>query len=126
MAQPRPEVAVASVCLIAVLYNYEQWRERERHGEKPGEGQKPTECHVKCTPLKLEREGSIETGRERERETESESKRQSGEERNETHLSRVSETMRVRWSEMEGKARGMENNEDDHDESRMAYGCQPP
>lgn len=53
MAQPRPEVAVASVCLIAVLYNYEQWRDRERErrdGEKPGEGQKPAECHVKCTP----------------------------------------------------------------------------
>ena len=28
-----PEVAVASVCLIAVLYNYEQWRDRARVGE---------------------------------------------------------------------------------------------
>lgn len=33
MAQPGPEVAVASVCLIAVLYNYEQWRDRARDGE---------------------------------------------------------------------------------------------
>lgn len=56
MAQPGPEVAVASVCLIAVLYNYEQWRDivREREREKPGEGQKPAECHVKCIPVEID------------------------------------------------------------------------
>lgn len=68
MAQPGPEVAVASVCLIAVLYNYEQWRDRARDGEsresereggreKPGEGQKPAECHVKCIPRGDRRRG---------------------------------------------------------------------
>lgn len=80
MAQPGPEVAVASVCLIAVLYNYEQWRdivrEREREREKPGEGQKPAECHVKCIPGEIdgdavrENESQPTSDREKRRETE--------------------------------------------------------
>lgn len=70
MAQPGPEVAVASVCLIAVLYNYEQWRDRARDGEsrerEKGRGrkretwrreQKPAECHVKCIPRGDRRRG---------------------------------------------------------------------
>ena len=104
MAQPGPEVAVASVCLIAVLYNYEQWRDRARDGEsrdrererEKGRGrkretwrreQKPAECHVKCIPRGDRRRGrgwrereatDREEGRgERERERDGEQERMS-------------------------------------------------
>lgn len=55
------------------MNNGEIEREREER-EKPGEGQKPAECHVKCTPYE---------GRMFERERE----RENNERRNKIHLS---------------------------------------
>jgi len=52
--------------------------------------------------MKVERE----IDRKREREREREGGKQSSERRNETRLSRASETTRVRWSEMQGTQSG--------------------
>lgn len=60
-----PEVAVASVCLIAVLYNYEQWRGQK--GGRRGCEMQPTsemETHAKRNSErgKIEDEGGNERG----------------------------------------------------------------
>ena len=64
-----------------------------------------------------------------EREIERERERQSNERRYEIHLSRERARGRelggVRWRER-GPGENGDHNEDEHDESRMAYGCQPP
>lgn len=52
----------------------ESWAS-EREREKPGEGQKPAECHVKCIPVEIdgdvvgENESAAKLDREEERET---------------------------------------------------------
>jgi len=75
MAQPRPEVAVASVCLIAVLYNYEQWRDRET--ERPREAWRMVEAsRVPCEIHTVE-----DTAREKERDAERATMRRREEER---------------------------------------------
>ena len=51
-------------------------RESEREWEKPGEGQKPAECHVKCIPGEIdgdafrENESRATSDREKRRGTE--------------------------------------------------------